>query len=204
MSDTPFVVSTRFRKVVQTAPYESEEAEVSSQFAVPENANAPDAISSALSMVKREVYIALGKAEGKLAAVSTAPKAPDKLENAGTETAKRGPGRPPKITKPVREANDIATEIAGGTDGPSASGDDATGADDFDFTDKPEPKADISDSELQGACSDAAKVIGAPKVKDLFQKKYGAARVSAVLKTERANFLVDLKSLVEEQKKQSE
>jgi hypothetical protein len=193
LSDTPFIVSTRFRKVVQTAPYESEEAEVSSQFAIAEGVDAQPAISHAMGMVKGQVYIALGKAEGKLTAVSTAPLATTAA--APSAEPKKGPGRPKKVEEPTQ----VIPEPPKAEEKPAETKAD----DDFDFSDDPKPKVEITDQELQGACSDAAKVIGASKVKDLFQKKYGATRVSLVKPLERSAFLADLKSLVAEHNKSS-
>lgn len=181
MSDVPFVVQTRFRKVVQTAPYESEEAEVSAQFAVAEGADAPAAISSGMSMVKAQVFTALNR---ELLGSTAAPK--------------RGPGRPPKDKEAPKATEPEAPKTEPAKDAPKAP-ETSTQADD-DFGD-PEPTKEapkeIADEELTRACSAAAKVLSAVPVKNLFQSKYGAARVSQVKQNERAAFLADLKALVD-------
>lgn len=186
MSETPFVVSALFSKTVQTAPYESEKAEVSAQFQVAEGVDAGKAIEGGMSMVKNQVLVALGKVEGALKAVSTEPK--------------RGPGRPKKEEdKPAGDAPvetgkqaipDKTTEDKANPKKPA--GDD----EDFDFGDPKPPAKEITDQELQAACSEAAKVITAGVVKGVFQTKYGAQRVSLIKANERQTFLDDLKSLV--------
>ncbi|TXI02273.1 MAG: hypothetical protein E6Q76_15785, partial [Rhizobium sp.] len=81
--DTPFVVSVRYREVTQPQPYCSQEAEVSAQYAITEDADAEKAIEGGLAMVKRQTRIALNLEVGTVTAVASDP-------------AKRGPGRPPK------------------------------------------------------------------------------------------------------------
>lgn len=184
MSETPFVVSALFSKTVQTAPYESEKAEVSAQFQVSEGVDAGKAIEGGMSMVKNQVLVALGKVEGTLKAVST---------------EKRGPGRPKKEEtgggEPSPETGkqaipDKTTEDKANPKKPA--GDD----EDFDFGDPKPPAKEITDQELQAACSEAAKVITAGVVKGVFQTKYGAQRVSLIKANERQTFLDDLKTLV--------
>ena len=145
MSDVPFVISTLFSKTVQTAPYESEKAEVSAQFQVAEGVDAGKAIESGMTMVKTQVI-------------------PDK--------------------KTEEDANPKKVE-----------------EEDFDFSDEPKKGArEITDQELQAACSEAAKVITAGVVKGVFQTKYGAARVSLIKANERQTFLDDLKTLMANKK----
>lgn len=184
MSDTPFVVSALFSKTVQTAPYESEKAEVSAQFQVAEGVDAGKAIEGGMTMVKNQVLVALGKVEGQLKAVSTEPK--------------RGPGRPKKEEEPK------ANPLEGGQAIPDKTIEDKANPkaltneeEDFDFSDEPKKNVkEITDQELQAACSDAAKVITAGVVKGVFQTKYGAQRVSLIKANERQTFLDDLKTLV--------
>ena len=85
--DTPFVVSVRYREVTQPQPYCSQEAEVSAQYAITEDADAEKAIAGGLAMVKRQTRIALNLDTGSQTAVATDP-------------AKRGPGRPKKTEEP--------------------------------------------------------------------------------------------------------
>lgn len=189
MSETPFVVSTLFSKTVQTAPYESEKAEVSAQFQVSEGVDAGKAIEGGMTMVKNQVLVALGKVEGKLTAVST---------------EKRGPGRPKKEdtetqtvpTKPEETKQAIPDKTTEDKANPKKVEDE-----DFDFSDEPKKNVkEITDQELQAACSDAAKVITAGVVKGVFQTKYGAQRVSLIKANERQTFLDDLKALVANKK----
>lgn len=180
MTDVPFVISASFSKTVQTAPYESEKAEISAQCQVPEGADAATSIEGTMSMVKRQVLIALGKAEGELKAVATDPQ-------------KRGPGRPKKevVAEPEKTVEKAAPE-------PEAKVEPEV---DDDFSDpEDKPIEAITDKALQDECSTAAKVIGAPAVKSLFQTKYGAQRVSLVKPEERKAFMADLASLVEARK----
>lgn len=187
MSETPFVVSTLFSKTVQTAPYESEKAEVSAQFQVAEGVDASKAIEGGMTMVKNQVLVALGKVEGQLKAVSTEPK--------------RGPGRPPKKEEtqpeePKQVIPDKKTE--------EAANPKKVEEEDFDFSDEPKKDVkEITDQELQAACSEAAKVITAGVVKGVFQTKYGAQRVSLIKANERQTFLDDLKTLVANKKAES-
>jgi hypothetical protein len=186
LSDVPFVISTLFSKTVQTAPYESEKAEVSAQFQVAEGVDAGKAIESGMSMVKTQVLVALGKVEGTLKAVST--EAP---------TAKRGPGRPKKEeTQPETPTQVIPDKKTEEDANPKK-----VEEEDFDFSDEPKKGArEITDQELQAACSEAAKVITAGVVKGVFQTKYGAARVSLIKANERQTFLDDLKTLMANKK----
>lgn len=190
MSETPFVVSALFSKTVQTAPYESEKAEVSAQFQVAEGVDAGKAIEGGMSMVKNQVLVALGRVEGKLVAQSTTG-----------EPAKRGPGRPKKEdteaqtvpTKPEEPKQAIPDKTTEDKANPKPEKKDD---EDFDFGDPKPPSKEITDQELQAACSDAAKVITAGVVKGVFQTKYGAQRVSLIKANERQTFLDDLKTLV--------
>ena len=180
MSETPFVVSALFSKTVQTAPYESEKAEVSAQFQVSEGVDAGKAIEGGMTMVKNQVLVALGKVEGQLKAVST---------------EKRGPGRPKKeeTEAPKEETKQVIPDKE--TENKANPKKDEE--EDFDFSDDPKkPVKEITDQELQAACSDAAKVITAGVVKGVFQTKFGAQRVSLIKANERQTFLDDLKTLV--------
>lgn len=183
MTDVPFVISAMFSKTVQTAPYENEKAEISASCKVEENADAGAAIEGTMAMVKRQVLIALGKEAGELRAVSTDPQ-------------KRGPGRPPKVKSGSEVTQVIPDKAVEAAAQPAPAGE----VDD-DFGD-PEDKAieEITDKALQDECGSAAKTIGAPAVKDLFQRKYGAQRVSMIKREERSAFLGDLKQLVGEAK----
>jgi hypothetical protein len=188
LSDTPFVVSALFSKTVQTAPYESEKAEVSAQFQVAEGVDAGKAIESGMSMVKTQVLVALGKVEGTLKAMSTTGEAP---------AVKRGPGRPKKEeTQPETPTQVIPDKKTEEDANPKK-----VEEEDFDFSDEPKKGArEITDQELQAACSEAAKVITAGVVKGVFQTKYGAARVSLIKANERQTFLDDLKTLMANKK----
>lgn len=178
MSDTPFVVSALFSKTVQTAPYESEKAEVSAQFAVQEGVDAGKAIEGGMSMVKNQVLVALGRVEGKLVAQSTEPK--------------RGPGRPKK-----EEEQKTETQVIPDKKTEDKANEKKVEDEDFDFGDpKDKSVKEITDQELQAACSEAAKVITSGVVKGVFQTKYGAQRVSLIKANERQTFLDDLKTLV--------
>jgi len=183
LAEVPFVISASFSKTVQTAPYESEKAEISAQCQVAEGADAPSAIEGTMSMVKRQVLIALGKEVGELKAVSTDPQ-------------KRGPGRPKKeVTAAEQEktADKAAPQAETPKEEPKVEDDEFGDPED-------KPIEAISDKELQDACGAAAKVITAPTVKDLFQRKYGAQRVSLVKPEERKAFLMDLEGLVSAKK----
>lgn len=184
MAEVPFVISASFSKTVQTAPYESEKAEISAQCQVSEGVDAVVAIEGTMSMVKRQVLIALGKEVGELKAVSTDPQ-------------KRGPGRPPKVKDAAAEQEKTADKAAPQAETPKEE----PKIEDDDFGDpEDKPIEAISDKELQDACGAAAKIITAPTVKDLFQRKYGAQRVSLVKPEERKAFLMDLEGLVSAKK----
>jgi hypothetical protein len=190
LSDVPFVISTLFSKTVQTAPYESEKAEVSAQFQVAEGVDAGKAIESGMSMVKTQVLVALGKVEGTLKAMSTTGEAP---------AVKRGPGRPKKEETPLEEPKQAIPDKT--TEDKANPKPEKVEDEDFDFSDEPKKGArEITDSELQAACSEAAKVITAGVVKGVFQTKYGAARVSLIKANERQTFLDDLKTLMANKK----
>ena len=188
-NEVPFVVSALFSKTVQTAPYESEKAEVSAQFQVAEGVDAGKAIEGGMSMVKNQVLVALGKVEGKLVAQSTTG-----------EATKRGPGRPPKEKEapagdaPVETGKQAIPDKT--TEDKANPKSEKKDDEDFDFGDPKPPVKEITDQELQAACSDAAKVITAGVVKGVFQTKYGAQRVSLIKANERQTFLDDLKTLV--------
>lgn len=185
-SDTPFVVSALFSKTVQTAPYESEKAEVSAQFQVAEGVDAGKAIEGGMTMVKNQVLVALGKVEGTLKAVSTEKRGPGRPKKEDTEAQTV----PPKPEEPKQAIPDKTTEDKANPK-PEKKDDE-----DFDFGDPKPPSKEITDQELQAACSDAAKVITAGVVKGVFQTKYGAQRVSLIKANERQTFLDDLKTLV--------
>lgn len=174
MTDVPFVASARFRKVVQTAPYETEEAEISAQFRVEDETKAQATIEANMAAVKRQVLIALGKSEGTLIAVSTDPQ-------------KRGPGRPRKEQVPPEPPKPEPVEEK---PAPEVTPDD--------FADEPQAAEEITDKTLQEECAKAAKSAGmdAAKVKNIFQKKYGAQRVSQIKQSERKAFIEDLKVAV--------
>jgi hypothetical protein len=194
MTDVPFVISASFSKTVQTAPYESEKAEISAQCKVEDGADAQATIEGTMSMVKRQVLIALGKEAGTLVAVATDPQ-------------KRGPGRPRKDTTAEMEKT---VEKAAPQVVPDKAVEDAAQP-------KPEPEADddfgdpadrkieeITDKQLQEACGAASKKPGmdAAKVKKLFNNKYGTTLVAKIKPEERAAFLADLANLVAASKPQ--
>jgi hypothetical protein len=191
-NDVPFVISASFSKTVQTAPYESEKAEISAQCKVEDGADAQATIEGTMSMVKRQVLIALGKEAGTLVAVATDPQ-------------KRGPGRPRKDTTAETEKT---VEKAAPQVVPDKAVEDAAQP-------KPEPEADddfgdpadrkieeITDKQLQEACGAASKKPGmdAAKVKKLFNTKYGTTLVAKIKAEERPAFLADLAALVEANK----
>jgi len=189
MQDVPFVISTLFSKTVQTAPFESEKAEISAQCKVDEGADAQTTIEATMSMVRKQVLIALGKEAGTLVAVATDPQ-------------KRGPGRPRKDqgaepektvekTAPVTQViPDKETEKAA-QPAPKPEADD-------DFGDPAEKVSEITDKMLQEACAAASKKPGmdAAKVKKLFNTKYGTTLVAKIKPEERQAFLDDLAETV--------
>lgn len=192
MTDVPFVISASFSKTVQTAPFESEKAEISAQCRVEDGADAQATIEATMSMVKRQVMIALGKEAGTLVAVAADPQ-------------KRGPGRPrkdppvePVAEKTVEKAAPQPVSANVETPAPSETTDD-----DDDFGDpKDKPIEAISDKQLQEACAAASKKPGmdAAKVKKLFNTKYGTTLVAKIKPEERKDFLSDLAALVEANK----
>jgi len=192
MTDVPFVISALFSKTVQTAPYESEKAEISAQCKVEDGADAQATIEGTMSMVRRQVMIALGKEAGALVAVATDPQ-------------KRGPGRPRKDppVEPVVEktAEKVAPQpVSANVETPAPS---ETPVEDDDFGDpKDKPIEAISDKQLQEACAAASKKPGmdAGKVKKLFNTKYGTTLVAKIKPEERKDFLSDLAALVEANK----
>jgi hypothetical protein len=178
MTDVPFVISALFSKTVQTAPFESEKAEISAQAT----------IEGTMSMVRRQVMIALGKEAGTLVAVATDPQ-------------KRGPGRPRK-DPPVEPVVEKTVEKAAPQPVPQEEKIEAPVEDD-DFGDpKDKPIEAISDKQLQEACAAASKKPGmdASKVKKLFGTKYGTTLVAKIKPEERKDFLADLVALVEANK----
>ena len=187
--DTPFVVSVRYREVTQPQPYCSQEAEVSAQYAITEDADAEKAIAGGLAMVKRQTRIALNLETGTVTAVST-------------DTAKRGPGRPSKVKdEPKPEPAQTSVDPA-----PEPPKEDPKPADD-DFGDTVEadkPK-EITDAEVQEACrkavNDGKGAIVAADVKNMARLRYGTDKVVAIKQEERAKFLDDLKNLVAEKTK---
>jgi hypothetical protein len=186
MTDVPFVISALFSKTVQTAPYESEKAEISAQCKVEDGADAQATIEATMSMVRRQVMIALGKEAGTLVAVATDPQ-------------KRGPGRPRK-DPPVEPVADKTVEKAAPQPVPQEEKVEAPVEEDDDFGDpKDKPIEAISDKQLQEACAAASKKPGmdASKVKKLFNTKYGTTLVAKIKPEERKDFLSDLAALVE-------
>jgi len=194
MTDVPFVISALFSKTVQTAPYESEKAEISAQCKVEDGADAQATIEGTMSMVRRQVMIALGKEAGTLTAVAADPQ-------------KRGPGRPRKEPTAGQEpVADKTVEKAApqpvSTNAETPTSSETTGEDD-DFGDpKDKPIEAISDKQLQEACAAASKKPGmdASKVKKLFGTKYGTTLVAKIKPEERKDFLADLAALVEANK----
>jgi hypothetical protein len=189
MTEVPFVISALFSKTVQTAPYESEKAEISAQCKVEDGADAQATIEGTMSMVRRQVMIALGKEAGTLTAVATDPQ-------------KRGPGRPRK--EPTGDAEKTIEKAA-----PQPVPQEDEGkpieapVEDDDFGDpKDKPIEAISDKQLQEACAAASKKPGmdASKVKKLFGTKYGTSLVAKIKPEERKDFLADLAALVEANK----
>jgi hypothetical protein len=191
MTDVPFVISALFSKTVQTAPYESEKAEISAQCKVEDGADAQATIEGTMSMVRRQVMIALGKEAGTLTAVAADPQ-------------KRGPGRPRKEAVQGQEAEKTVEKAA-----PQPVPQEDEGkpieapVEDDDFGDpKDKPIEAISDKQLQEACAAASKKPGmdASKVKKLFGTKYGTTLVAKIKPEERKDFLADLAALVEANK----
>lgn len=189
-NEVPFVISALFSKTVQTAPFESEKAEISAQCKIEDGADAQATIEGTMSMVRRQVMIALGKEAGTLVAVATDPQ-------------KRGPGRPRK-DPPVEPVAEKTVEQAAPQPVPQEEKVEAPAEDDEDdFGDpKDKPIEAISDKQLQDACSVAARKPGmdALKVKKLFNTKYGTSLVSKIKPGERKDFLADLAALVEANK----
>jgi hypothetical protein len=220
MTDVPFVISALFSKTVQTAPYESEKAEISAQCKVEDGADAQASIEFTMSMVRKQVMIALGKEAGTLVAVAADPQ-------------KRGPGRP---RKEVLEADAKARQEGKNLDGGERRETNASPepeaektvekaapqpvpqdqeviqfpgmkspdeAEDEDFGDPKDKVVEaISDKQLQAACAAASKKPGmdAAKVKKLFNTKYGTTLVAKIKPEERKDFLSDLAALVEANK----
>ncbi len=190
--DTPFVVSVRYREVTQPQPYCSQEAEVSAQYAITEDADAEKAIEGGLAMVKRQTRIALNLEAGTVTAVAT-------------DMPKRGPGRPPKakdepkVEKPAEGLTPVQPEA------PKEDPKPAPAEDDFGDTTEPEKPKEITDAEVQEACRKAVNegkgAIVAADVKNLARLKYGTDKVVAIKQNERQKFLDDLKNLVAEKTK---
>jgi hypothetical protein len=184
MEKIPFAVMVRYREVTQPQQYHSQEAEVSAQFTVKEGDDAEPAISGGLSMVKKQVRIALGLEAGTLTAVASDP-------------AKRGPGRPPKV-KPEEPKPEPAPEPEETKPEP------APAEDDFADTTEDKPK-EITDADIQAACRNAVQdgkgAIVAADVKNMARLKYGTDKVVAIKQEERAKFIADLKNLVAEKTK---
>ena len=186
--DTPFVVSVRYREVTQPQPYCSQEAEVSAQYAITEDADAEKAIAGGLAMVKRQTRIAHNLETGTVTAVSADP-------------AKRGPGRPKKTELTPTEE----TIITKGTTEPKLIEEKAPASDD-DFGDTTDEKPkEITDADVQAACrnavADGKGAIVAADVKNMARLKYGTDKVVAIKQEERAKFIADLKNLVAEKTK---
>lgn len=188
MSDTPFIVSVRYREVTQPQPYCSQEAEVSAQYAIAEDADAEKAIAGGLAMVKRQTRIALNIEAGAVTAGATDP-------------AKRGPGRPPKnkettVAPPAPEPEPEAPKEDPKPEPAPTSGDD-------DFGSEPEaPAKEITDAEVQEACrktvADGKGKVTAADVKEMAYRRYGTNKVVAIKQGERQKFLDDLKNLLAE------
>lgn len=189
--DTPFIVSVRYREVTQPQPYCSQEAEVSAQYAIAEDADAEKAIEGGLAMVKRQTRIALNLEAGTQTAVATDP-------------ARRGPGRPRK-TEPTPAEEAI---IVRGTTKPKLieepKEDPKPAEDDFAEPAEDKPK-EITDADIQAACRNAVAegkgAIVAADVKNMARLKYGTDKVVAIKQEERAKFIADLKNLVAEKTK---
>jgi len=189
MTEVPFVISALFSKTVQTAPYESEKAEISAQCKVEDGSDAMATIEGTMSMVREQVYIALGKKAGTMTAVATDPQ-------------KRGPGRPRKEPSPVQPEAEKTVDKPAPQPVPQEEKVEAPVEDD-DFGDPAEkPVEAISDKQLQEACAAASKKPGmdAAKVKKLFNTKYGTTLVAKIKAEERPAFLADLAALVEANK----
>jgi len=195
MTDVPFVISASFSKTVQTTPFESEKAEISAQCKVEDGADAQATIEATMSMVRRQVMIALGKETGTLVAVATDPQ-------------KRGPGRPRKVENQVQEAPEAEKTVEKAAPQPVSANVETpapseTTDDDDDFGDPKDKSIEaISDKALQEACAAASKKPGmdAAKVKKLFNIKYGTTLVAKIKPEERKDFLSDLAALVEANK----
>lgn len=187
MEKTPFIVSVRYREVTQPQQYHSQEAEVSSQYTIGEDADAEKAIASGLDMVKRQVRIALGKETGTMTAVATEP-------------AKRGPGRPPKVKDEPKPEPAPAPE----PEAPQSVDPAPASEDDFAEPAEDKPK-EITDAEVQAACREAVAAgkgaVVAADVKNMARLRYGTDKVVAIKQEDRAKFLVDLKNLVAEKSK---
>lgn len=199
--DTPFVVSVRYREVTQPQPYCSQEAEVSAQYAITEDADAEKAIEGGLAMVKRQTRVALNLEVGTVTAVANDP-------------AKRGPGRPKKTESTPAPATDaefaavaelpkVAEKIAAVEEkvNPTTLPSD----DDFGDTAEADKPKEITDAEVQTACREAVAAgkgaIVAADVKNMARLKYGTDKVVAIKQNERQKFLDDLKNLVAEKAK---
>ena len=187
--DTPFVVSVRYREVTQPQPYCSQEAEVSAQYAITEDADAEKAIAGGLAMVKRQTRIALNLEAGTQTAVASDP-------------AKRGPGRPPKV-KDEPKPEPAQTSVDPAPEPPKE--DPKPAEDDFGDTVEADKPKEITDAEVQEACrkavNDGKGAIVAADVKNMARLRYGTDKVVAIKQEERAKFLDDLKNLVAEKTK---
>lgn len=187
MTDVPFVISASFSKTVQTTPYESEKAEVSAQCKVDEGTDASAAIEGTMSMVRKQVYIALGKETGTLVAVSTNPE-------------KRGPGRPKKVVPEEQADPTPAQQVIPDKAVQAAAQPEKVEEEDDDFGDPADKTSTITDKDLQEACGAASKKPGmsAADVKKLFNVKYGTTLVAKIKPEERKAFLADLEDLVKQ------
>lgn len=193
MEKIPFAVMVRYREVTQPKQYHSQEAEVSAQFTVKEGDDAEPAILGGLSMVKKQVRIALNLETGTLTAVAT-------------DTTKRGPGRPRKVEeqKALEELkaqiNEPVKEEPKEDPKPAPASDD-----DFGDTAEDDKPKEITDADIQAACrnavADGKGEIVALDVKNMARLKYGTGKVVAIKQEERAKFIADLKNLVAEKTK---
>lgn len=188
MSDTPFIVSVRYREVTQPQPYCSQEAEVSAQYAIAEDADAEKAIASGLAMVKRQTRTALNLEAGTVTAVATDPE-------------KRGRGRPPKV-KDEPAPVEPAPEPEAPKEDPKPEPEKVE--DDFGDSAEEKPK-EITDADVQAACrntvAEAKGAVLAADVKNLAYRRYGTNKVTDIKQGDRAGFLADLKKLVAEKTK---
>ena len=195
MEKTPFTVFVRYREVIPPRQYAAQEAEVTANFTLLEDADAEKTIAYSLGMVRRQVRVALGLEAGTLTAVASDPQ-------------KRGPGRPKKAEEPTQSSvKDLApqTQVDPVPEPPEEDPKPAPASDD-DFGDTVGEKAkEVTDAEVQEACrkavADGKGALVAADVKNLARLKYGTDKVVAIKQEEREKFIADLKNLVAEKTK---